>query len=337
MSDKLVTKPKPKNMRRSDYDVTNNVNVTSAESVCLSVREIFDSLFGPGKFSAIEKGFEDFDKLFEGEFDGYQACDTFYHDKQHTLDMTLALARLIEGYQQLHSKQDQLSLEFARIGLICALYHDSGYIRQTDDSACNGSVYTKTHVSRSAIFLARYLPMIGLEDYVDIARNIVHYTGYEIKPTDIVLHDKKLHTIGYMLGSADLIAQMSDRCYLEKCRDRLYPEFVLGEVAEMPQDDGSTRLLYTSGNHLLEKTPGFYQHEINGRLNHLFNGVYQYAKQHFGDSNHYIDALEANMSHLDSLISENNLHTLSRIPLVNNGTLFVNTANSEAIKRLKIK
>ena len=37
--------------------------------------------------------------------------------------------------------------------------------------------------------------------------------------------------LGNMLGSADIIAQMSDRCYLEKCRDRLFPEFVWGGLA----------------------------------------------------------------------------------------------------------
>ena len=37
--------------------------------------------------------------------------------------------------------------------------------------------------------------------------------------------------LGHLLGTADMIAQMADRCYLEKCRDRLYPEFVLGGVA----------------------------------------------------------------------------------------------------------
>jgi len=323
--------------RRKDYDVTNSVKVTSANSVCLSVREIFCSLYAAEKFSPVQQSFEDFERLFEGEFEGYQACDTFYHDKQHTLDMTLALARLIEGYQQLHKKEDQLSADYVVIGLITALYHDSGYIRETDDPTINGSVYTKVHITRSARFLSNYLPMIGLNGYVDIAKNIVHYTGYEIKPSDIKLPDKKLHTIGHMLGSADLIAQMSDRCYLEKCRDRLYPEFVLGNVAETRQDDGTTTLLYSSGNNLLEKTPAFYHLEINSRLNDLFNGVYQYAEQHFGDSNHYIDTLETNMCHLDNLIHDGNLDKLSRIPLVNNGTVFVNTTNSEEIKKLKIK
>ena len=34
--------------------------------------------------------------------------------------------------------------------------------------------------------------------------------------------------VGHLLGTADMIAQIADRCYLEKCRDRLYAEFVLG-------------------------------------------------------------------------------------------------------------
>ena len=43
--------------------------------------------------------------------------------------------------------------------------------------------------------------------------------------------DRRDITVGHLLGTADMIAQMADRCYLEKCRDRLYAEFVLGGVA----------------------------------------------------------------------------------------------------------
>jgi hypothetical protein len=39
--------------------------------------------------------------------------------------------------------------------------------------------------------------------------------------------------LGNMLGTADIIAQMADRCYLEKCRDRLFPEFVAGGLASV--------------------------------------------------------------------------------------------------------
>jgi len=325
------------NMRRKDFDVTNTILVTSASEVCQSVREIFISLFNEKDFSCVQQSFEDFDKLFEGEFDGYLACDTFYHDKQHTLDMTLALARLIEGYQRVTKKDKRLSADYAAIGLITALYHDSGYIREINDKVSNGSVYTKTHVTRSAGFLSKYLPMIGKPQYVEIAKNIVHYTGYELKPSEIQLKSSVLHTLGHMLGSADLIAQMSDRCYLEKCRDRLYPEFVLGNIAEITHKDGTTEQLYKSGNDLLTKTPDFYNHEINTRLNGLFNGAYKYAENHFGDGNLYIEALETNISHLLKLLEQKQLSKLIRIPLVNNGTVFADSSSAEEIRRLNIK
>lgn len=326
-----------KNNRRKDFDVTDNVQVTSSSEVCTAVREIYTHLFDEKHFSPIQKSFEDFEKLFEGEFKGYKACDTFYHDKQHTLDMTLALARLIEGYQQTNTKENQFSADYAAIGIITALYHDSGYIRELDDEHTNGAVFTKIHITRSASFLSKYLPMIGVENYVDIATNIVHYTGYEVMPEDIKLKENKLHTLGYMIGSADLIAQMSDRCYLEKCRDRLYPEFVLGNIAEIENTDGTTTTIYTSGEDLLEKTPDFYNKEINNRLNTLFHGVYQYADIHFGGKNLYINALEENITHLLKLLSNNQLDKLKRIPLVNNGILFANSSDSEEIRKLIIK
>jgi len=325
------------NMRRKDFDVTNTIMVTSASEVCQSVREIFVSMFDEKYFSPVQQSFEDFEKLFEGEFEGYLACDTFYHDKQHTLDMTLALARLIEGYQQVTDNDKQLTADYAAIGLITALYHDSGYIREKNDNASNGSVYTKIHVTRSANFLSKYLPMIGKSAYVEIAKNIVHYTGYELNPSEIKLKSGVLHTLGHMLGSADLIAQMSDRCYLEKCRDRLYPEFVLGNIAEITRKDGSTEQLYKSGNDLLRKTPEFYNHEINTRLDGLFNSAYKYAENHFGQSNLYIEALEANISHLLKLLEQKQLSKLVRIPLVNNGTIFADSSSAEEIRKLDIK
>lgn len=320
--------------RRTEYDVTDSVMVTSAAEVCKSVREIFLSLFEEKYFSPVQQSFEDFDKLFNGEFKGYQACDTFYHDKQHTLDMTLALSRLIEGYQQVSDKENKFTAIYASVGIVTALYHDSGYIRDNEDSNSNGSVYTKTHVSRSAAFLSKYLPMIGLEQYVDIASKIVHYTGYEIKPADIKLPDKRLYTLGHMIGSADLIAQMSDSCYLEKCRDRLYPEFVLGDVAEIKKADGSTQVIYASGDDLLKQTPDFYNLEINGRLNNLFQGAYRYAENHFGTNNLYIDKAESNISRLIDILNKDELNQLSRIPLINNGSVFINDANADEIRRL---
>ena len=118
------------------------------------------------------------------------------------------------------------------MALVTSLFHDAGYIREFDDRQhSNGAEFTLYHVTRSARFLARYLPSIGMENWVPVATRIVHFTGYEIKLNMIQLADPKDRKLGHLLGTADLIAQMADRCYLEKCRDRLYPEFVLGGVA----------------------------------------------------------------------------------------------------------
>ncbi|PCI07866.1 MAG: hypothetical protein COB77_03695 [Gammaproteobacteria bacterium] len=144
--------------------------------------------------------------------------------------MTLALARLINGHERRSvAKDERIGPERAVIGIITALYHDSGYIRyEHDHHHFNGAEYSPIHISRGAALLKRYLHKINMGEYAPIAAGMVPYTGYEIAPENIRLPDTKWHLMGYMLGTADLIAQMSDRCYLEKCRDRLYPEFVLG-------------------------------------------------------------------------------------------------------------
>ncbi|MBL4711499.1 MAG: hypothetical protein JKX75_03185 [Gammaproteobacteria bacterium] len=260
--------------RRSDYDITDDVNLNHADSVRDAVFTIFRSAFKLFNENALKQAFADCEKLFEGDYPTYLPCDTLYHDKQHSLDMTLALARLINGHERSVAKNDRIGPERAVLGIITALYHDAGYIRhEHDHHHFNGAEYTPIHVSRSAAFLQRYLHKIKMGEHAPIAASMVHYTGYEIAPNNIQLPDTKWHLIGHMLGTADLIAQMSDRCYLEKCRDRLYPEFVLGGLAVKIDQQGNEIVLYESGEDLLCKTPAFYANEVDTRLNKLFNKV----------------------------------------------------------------
>ena len=82
---------------------------------------------------------------------------------QHSLDDTLAMARLLVGYERTHTREQRLGAERAVIGLVTALFHDAGYIREMADTQHrNGAEFTRTHVTRGAQFLARYLPTIGL-------------------------------------------------------------------------------------------------------------------------------------------------------------------------------
>jgi len=245
-------------LRRNDYDVANSVQVSSTAAVATAVRELFTTAWPSESFDKVAVAFEDFDKLFTGRMPGYHGVDTLYHDRQHSLDMTLAMARLLVGHERTVESRQRFGGERAGMALVTSLFHDAGYIREFDDRLhSNGAEFTLYHVTRSARFLARYLPSIGLETWVPVATRIVHFTGYEIKLNMIQLADPKDRKLGHLLGTADLIAQMADRCYLEKCRDRLYPEFVLGGIATTTAVDGSLRVRYSSGVDLLRQTPEF--------------------------------------------------------------------------------
>ena len=167
-----------------------------------------------------------------------------------------------------------------RVGVLTALFHDIGYLRQTHDKPVpNGAAFTMIHVSRGAQFLRDYLPKLGMKEYADIAAALIHFTGYEQQVSAIQVPNLMYRLVGNLLGSADIIAQMADRCYLEKCRDRLYPEFVLGGLAQRKLSDGRTQVLFTSGDDLVRKTPGFYQNAAK-RLDFQLARAYEYAASH---------------------------------------------------------
>jgi hypothetical protein len=299
--------------RRNDYDVTNTVRVSSATAVRDEVSRLFRQSFPKAAFDSLWIAFHDFDRLFEGRYPGYLGCDTVYHDIQHTLDMTLAMGRLLAGYEQIAEPEDRLGDERATLGLITALFHDAGYIRRTDEPRwANGAEFTNWHVSRSADFLRDYLPQLGLDSMVNVATQVVHFTGYEMSLNDIELDDPRDTIVGHLLGTADLLAQMADRCYLEKCRDRLYAEFVIGGVAL-----GATAKsvpLYDSGRDLLRKTPGFWQEAALKRMSRQFNRAYRYVEPLYGGHNPYMDFINANLGYLNEVIQADDWQRLRRQP-----------------------
>ena len=302
--------------RRNDYDVTNTVQVSNPVAVRDAVHELFSQAFPGASFDKLWLAFYDFERLFNGRFPGYSGCDTTYHDVQHTLDMTLALARLVAGYERSVEPPERLGARRAQMAIITSLFHDSGYIRHRvrDKDFANGAQFTLYHVSRSADFLRRYLPELGLSRDVAVSSMIVHFTGYELDLDKIELEDPRDIICGHLIGTADLMAQMADRCYLEKCRDRLYKEFVVGGVAVENANPGEYMVRYKSGKDLLQKTPVFYQQVMRDRLHRKFNRVYRYIEVLYDGQNPYIDAIRNNISHLVRVIESDNWSLLRREP-----------------------
>jgi hypothetical protein len=287
-------------------DVTGAVDVSNPDAVCAAVTAILRRRYPLAELDAIERLFADFAHLYRGEYPGFFACDTQYHDIQHVLDVTLAAVRLFDGYDASQPASGQLGAELAIVGVAVALFHDAGYIRRKGDTRhLFGAEYTRIHVSRSARFLAEYLPTIGLARVAPIAAKLVHYTGYEFKLEDIEVADVQQHVLGALIGSADIMAQMADRAYLEKCRDRLYGEFELGGMTRVRDASGAEHVLYESPADLLKQTPDFIKRTVSERLEQLFGGVYRYFAVHFDGRNLYLEAIERNRLYLEQLLAAN--------------------------------
>lgn len=313
--------------RRNDYDVSNTVQVSSPAAVRSAVHEIFTDSFPGAALDRLWLAFYDFERLFTGRYPEYFGCDTVYHDIQHTLDMTLALARLIAGYERSVEPAERLGAERALLAIIVALFHDSGYIRHRDRDMkyANGAEFTLYHVSRSADFLRRYLPRLGMARDIGVASMIVHFTGYELDLDRIELDDPRDIIGGHLLGTADMLAQMADRCYPEKCRDRLYNEFVVGGVAIENVRPGEYKVRYRSGEDLLAKTPLFYRQVLRQRLNRQFNRAYRYIEVFYEGSNPYTEAIGNNMRHLARVVKNGDWSLLRRKP-----PCFVGSADADA-------
>ena len=290
-------------MRRSDHDVTDSIRTTDPAAVGAEVVRIFNGLYDGAPAQPLERAFADAAAFYRGEHPDYHACDTEYHDIQHVLDVTLAMARLLDGYERRRKGDARLAHEVFTAGVLAALFHDFGYLRRRQDRRHRyGAEYTLTHVSRGAEFLRGYLKELGLGHLARAAATLVHYTGYERPAETIRVSDTLLRRVGHMLGTADIIAQMSDRCYLEKCRDRLFPEFVLGARAAPPGSKGNAGRklpVFESGQDLVAKTPGFYQ-GARRRLEVQLARAYRYAERHFGGENLYLQGIEKNIQYAAS-------------------------------------
>jgi hypothetical protein len=301
--------------RRNEYDVSNQVNTTDLAAVDSEVERVYLELYPNASPEIVSRAFADCGKLYRGDHHAYHGCDTAYHNLQHVLDVTLAMARMMDGYERTRERPEAIGARLFSFGVVTALFHDIGYLRHRHDTRHrNGAEYTLRHVSRGARFLEQYMRDVGLPDLAPVAGRIIHFTGYELPVERIEVPSLMLRMLGNMLGTADIIAQMADRCYLEKCRDRLYPEFVEGGLADVESaTKRNPTALFSSAQDLLFKTPGFYR-AATARLTDHLGAAYDYAKNHFGGQNLYLDEVAKNIRHAERVAADRDLGLLRRVP-----------------------
>jgi len=204
--------------------------------------------------------------LFNGEHPGYRACNTEYHDLPHTNYVFLAMARLIHGSVIDGEKFTHQQIYF---GLLAALFHDSGYIQEIEDTTGTGAKYTATHVERSMDLFARYGKQINLDDRaIADVQAIILCTNLSVDISTIYFSSDRTCLLGKIMGAADMLAQMADRIYLEKLLF-LYHEFRESGVGG-----------YEGELDLLRKTIGFFEF-IAHRMKTVLSGVDRFMMPHF--------------------------------------------------------
>ncbi len=259
--------------------------LTECEKIVLLMFPQFD-------FSLLRKVFKDIEILFTGKYPGYRACNTRYHDLNHTLQCFLIMARLVHGafINGIIFQKDEIAL-----GLISALMHDTGYIQWAGDRTGTGGKYTLVHIERSIEVMERYFSDHGfpLRDYI-FCRDCLKCTGVNVKIKDIEFESQNHEILGKILGTADLIGQMADKNYLIKL-PFLYEEFKEGGVS-----------IFANELDLFKSTPDFWEF-TQQRFVTEYGHVDRYLRDHFRvrwglDRDLDREAIERNIKYLKFIL-----------------------------------
>ena len=145
------------------YDLT---DTNSPAETLAEIKNILLLIDPPLDPSPIEKVYADVLRLFKGQFPGYRASNTKYHNLEHTCSTALATARLIHG---LHVQRQVFSPRIVQLCLIGALFHDTGLIQTEEEVKGTGAQYTIGHEDRLIAFMEKYLTENGYSQE-DISR-----------------------------------------------------------------------------------------------------------------------------------------------------------------------
>lgn len=278
---------------KEDVKLYDLLDVRDPDALLKEVHVVAGLMFPGFDTNFMDAAFEDTMRLFDGEFPGFRSSTTKYHNLQHTLEVFLCTARLLHGAWTTGQKT---SARLVEITLVSALFHDAGLIQEEDDLDGTGAKYTVGHEHRSVAFLKEYFRNAGRPGFdIHDASRMIECTCLGLDAEEIPYGADSTRFCAQILATADLLAQMADREYLEKLL-LLYLEFA---EAGLP---------YESPHDLLEKTHGF-SDMMARRMDGPLGGRRIYARPHFSrrwgvDEDLYDKSIQANMSYLYAVIAQ---------------------------------
>ncbi len=269
---------------------------TKAKGILCRINPAYDT-------SLINAVFDDVMCVFRGEYPGYSAIKTLYHDKPHTLDVLLCAVRLMHG---IHISGTRLTDEEMTLIMIAALMHDIGYSQLDGEEGGTGAQYTQTHVNRGITFMKRYIAakLLPLR-FAAALEPMLSSTDPALQFSRINFPNERNRLLGQIVVTADLTGQMADRTYLEKLLF-LYFEFKEAHF-------GNYQNIYD----LLCQTKKFYE-VTREKLDGPFGGLYVNLALHFKDmlgieKDYYLDSIEKNIAYLSKVIALNEQEYLSML------------------------
>ncbi len=273
-------------------DISTLLAVGSSEEVLNEVLEILRLISSDFDTAPVRNVYEAAERLYSGNFSGYSACNTGYHDLRHAIESFLAMTRLIHAAVMGNQSFSERQIITA---LIAAILHDAGYIQEESDTRGTGAKHKSVHEQRSIDFLSRHGSEFGLSaEEIAAGRMIIRCTDMAADITTIAFPSPQIELLGKLLGTADLMAQLAERRYLEKLL-YLYYEYKEAGVGD-----------YESEQDIVRKAVHFYD-VFNRRLKATLGGVDRYLQLHFAsrwgiDKNLYHEAINKHKKYLVRLL-----------------------------------
>jgi len=238
---------------------------------------------------------KDLTNFFNGSHPFFKKNTLKYHDLRHSRMVVLATIRLFHG---LHCNHIHISENVLIKGLLSAYFHDTGMLLLKEDTVESDAEYIANHEERSILFLKRYATLKNLTQTISAdCDTIINYTNISLDPAVFALHSREVQLAGRVVGSADILAQMADRYYLEAL-PLLYRELKASGTHQ-----------YTSVLDLMEQTAKFYHTFVLKRLMITFSNVthsmqIHFRERHMIDRNLYIENINSNIQYLTQIINK---------------------------------
>lgn len=238
---------------------------------------------------------QDIQDIFSGYYPGFKENANKYHNLRHTHGVALAVARLFHG---LTVEGYSFSSGLIVKGMLCAYFHDTGLILRSFDKADTGAEFTKYHEARSISSLFKYLESYPFDDAMKLdCGSIIRCTNLELDINTIDFSSEEIKIAGQILGTADILAQMADRYYLEQL-PFLFQEHRAGGLQA-----------YETAYELLKDTTHFYYNFILNRFERQLGGVSRSMRTHFKsrwnlNRDLYVENIESNIHYLESIIGQ---------------------------------